>query len=72
MSYTIKEINSANCYNLYTAVGICDPSQGQTVVNAWSSAFKCTDTLYFGDKDALQGSYLCYISYFLFYMYLFF
>ena len=53
MSYTIKEINSANCYNLYTAVGICDPSQGQTVVNAWSSAFKCTDTLYFGDKGAL-------------------
>ena len=51
MSYTIKEINSANSYNLYIAVGVCDPILGQDVENAWLSAFNCTDILYFADKD---------------------
>ena len=58
MSYTIKEINSANSYNMYTVVGISDPNNASVVANSWSAAFALTDILYYADKDGIQGMYI--------------
>jgi len=56
VSYTIKEINSVHSYTTYIIIGICHPTQGQTLTQALSSAFKCTDVLYFADEDITQGT----------------
>jgi len=55
LTYTVKEINATKCYSQYTVIGMCDPCQLGTVLEAWVSAFKTTGVFYFADKDALQG-----------------
>jgi len=55
VSYTVKEINSVHSFATYTVIGICLPAQVQALTQAWSSAFKCIDILYFAENDITQG-----------------